>query len=50
MEAISFALNDLYFVIHPFKFSCVNGVITVVDDTVAVSFECLGKCSYRWMI
>ena len=34
MEAISFSLDDFDLVVHPFDFSCMDGVITVVDNTV----------------
>ena len=37
MEPISFTLEDLYFVIDPFKFSVVNRVVTVVKDPVPIS-------------
>ena len=43
MESIGFAFNDLYFVIDPFKFSGVNGVITVIEDTVAISLQRFDK-------
>ena len=32
MESIGFSFNNLYFVIHPFNFSGVNGMITVIED------------------
>jgi len=34
MKSISFSFNNLCFVIHPFKFSGVNGVIAVIEDSV----------------
>ena len=37
MESISFTFNDFYLVIDPFKFAGMNGVIAVVNDTVAIS-------------
>ena len=39
MESISFSFNDFYLVIHPFKFSGVNGVIAVIENTVAISLQ-----------
>jgi len=43
VESICFTLNDLYLVIHPFEFSSVNGVVAVVENTVAMSFKHVGK-------
>jgi hypothetical protein len=43
VEPIGFSFNDLYFVIHPFKFSGVNGVIAVIKDAVPVSLQHFGK-------
>ena len=37
MESVGFTFNDLYFVIHPFEFSSMYGVIAVVENTVAIT-------------
>ena len=50
MEPIGFSFNDLYFIIHPFKFSVVNGVIAVIQDTVAMSFQHIGKGIHRRVV
>lgn len=50
MEPIRFTLNDLYLVIDPFKFSRMNGVIAVIENTVLVSFQRIGKGIDRRMI
>ena len=39
MEPISFTLDDFYFVVDPFKFSVVNGVVTMVQDPVPISLQ-----------
>ncbi len=50
VESIGFSFNDFYLVIHPFKFSGVNGVIAVIEDTVAMSFQHVGKGVHRWVV
>jgi len=43
MKTIGFTFNDLDFVIHPFQFAGVDGVITMVQNTIAVSLKHFGK-------
>ena len=43
MEAISFTLDDFDLVVHPFNFACMDGVITVVDNTVTMALKPVGK-------
>ena len=50
VKSICFTLNDLYFVIHTFEFSGVNGVVAVVEDTVAMSFKHVGKVVHRRLV
>ena len=38
MESVSFSFKDFNFVIHPFEFSGVDGVIAVVEYTVSIAF------------
>ena len=44
MKTIGLAFNDFNFVIHPFQPTSVDGVITVVDDSVTVPFQHPDKC------
>ena len=37
MEPIGFAFNDLYFIVNPFEFAGMNGVIAVVEDSVTIT-------------
>ena len=37
MESVSFTFNNFYFVIDPFKFTGMNGVIAVVKNAVTIS-------------
>jgi len=50
VESIGLSFNDFYFIIHPFKFSSVNGVIAVIEDTVAISFQHFDKSIHRRMV
>jgi hypothetical protein len=43
VESIGLSFDDFYFIIHPFKFSSMNGVIAVIEDTVAISSSILTK-------
>jgi hypothetical protein len=45
MESICFALNDLYFIVNPFYFAGMNGVIAVVEDSVTITIQHLGKAA-----
>ena len=37
MESICFTFNNFYFVIDPFEFTGMNGVIAVIEDSVAIA-------------
>ena len=50
MEPVSFTLNDFYFVINPFEFSGMNGVITMIQDAVAVTFQHSDEGIYRSIV
>jgi hypothetical protein len=50
VETIGFTFNDFYLVIHPFKFSSMNGVIAVIEDAIAIAIQHPGKAVQRWMI
>ena len=50
VEPIGLTLDDLYFVIHPFKFSGMNGVIAVVEDAILISFQHPDKGINRWVV
>ena len=43
VEAVSFSFNDLDFVIDPFQFAGVDGVIAVVEYPVAMTLEHFGE-------
>ena len=47
MEAIRFTFNDFNFVIHPFEFTGMNGVLTVIQDSITISIKHLGKGVHR---
>ena len=50
VESICLTFNDLYLVIHPFEFPGVNGVVAVVENTVAMSFKHVGKVVHRRLV
>jgi len=39
MKAVGFAFNDLNFVIHPFQFTGMDGVFTMVQDAITMAFK-----------
>ena len=41
--AVSLAFDNLDFVVDPFQFAGVDGVVTVVEDPVAVPLQHLGE-------
>ena len=43
MKAVGFALDDFYLFVHLFQFTDVDGVITMVQDAVAVTLHHLGN-------
>ena len=43
MEPISFSFNDFDFVVNPFDFASMNGVVAMIDDAVTVAIKHLGK-------
>jgi hypothetical protein len=43
MVAVSLAFDNLDFVVDPFQFAGVDGVVTVVEDPVAVPLQHLGE-------
>ena len=43
MVAVSLAFDDLDLVVDPFQFTGVDGVVTMVEDPVAVPLQHLGK-------
>ena len=45
MEPIGFALYNLYFIVNPFEFAGMNGVIAVVEDSVTITIQHLGKAA-----
>jgi hypothetical protein len=45
VESICFALYDLYFIVNPFEFAGMNGVIAVVEDSVTITIQHLGKAA-----
>ncbi len=50
MKAVCFSFDDFNLVIHPFDFTGVNLVITVVQDAVSVSLKHFYKASNRGVI
>ena len=43
IKNIGFPFNDLKFVIDPFQFTVRDGIITMVQDTIAILFEHLSE-------
>jgi len=43
MKAVGLALDDFDLVVHPFQLAGVDGVVTVVQDAVAMTIEHLSK-------
>jgi len=43
MEAIGFTFNDFDLIVYPFDFSCMDGMITVIDDAIAMALKHGGK-------
>ena len=37
MESISFTFNNFYFIVDPFEFAGMNGVIAVIEDPVTIA-------------
>ena len=50
MKAVGFTLNDLDFVIHPFQFSGMDGIFTMVQDAIAMAFKHFYKAVQRAII
>ena len=50
METIGFTFNDFYLVIHPFKFSGMNGVIAVIEDAISIVFQRVCKLGHRLLV
>ena len=50
MEPICLTLDNLYFIINPFEFSGMNGVITMIQDAVAVTFQHSDEGIYRSIV
>jgi len=47
VEPISFSFYDLYFVIDPFKFSGMDGILAVIQDAIAISIKHFNKGVHR---
>lgn len=43
METIGFTFNDFDFVIDPFQFAGMDGIITMIQDTIAIAFKHLSE-------
>ncbi len=39
MKAVGFTFNDFDFVVNPFQFAGMDGVFTMVQDAIAMSFK-----------
>ena len=50
MEAVGLALDDLDLVVDPFEFPRMDGVVTVVEDPIAVSLQHVGKGAQRFVL
>jgi len=50
MKAVGLALDDFDLVVDSFQLSGVDGVITVIQDAVAVTLQHLGKLVQRAVI
>ena len=49
MVTIGFSFDHLDLVVHTFQLSSVNGIITVIEDAVTVSFKGVGELLDRRM-
>lgn len=49
MVSISFAFDEFDFVVDSFQFAGMNGVVTVIEDSVPIPFEGFGKLGDRWV-
>ena len=43
MKAIGFSFNNFDFIIHPFQFSIMDGIVTMIKDAIAISFKHVSK-------
>ena len=43
MKSIGFTFNNFNFIVYPFQLSGVDGVITVVDDSITVRYSPLSR-------
>ena len=50
MKTVSLAFNDLDFIIHPFEFTGMDRVVTVINDSVAIAFQHTRKSVYRGVL
>ena len=50
MESVGFPFNNLDFVIHPFNFTIVNGIIAVIKDTISIFIERFFKGCYGFLV
>jgi len=50
MEAISFSFNHFNFVIHSFQLSCMNRIVTVIEDPIPVTPQGFGKLFHLRMV
>jgi len=50
MKAVGLSFDDFYFVVYPFNFTGMNLVITMIQDTVSMSFQHSYEAGNRGMI
>ena len=50
MKPIGFTFNDLDFVIHPFQSASMDGILTMVQDAIAMAFKHRCKAVQSTMI
>ena len=50
MEAISLSFNHFDFVIHSFQLSCMNRIVTVIEDPIPVTPQGFGKLFHLRMV
>ena len=43
MKAVGFTFNDFNFVINPFQFTGMDGIVTMVQDAITMAFKHFDK-------
>jgi hypothetical protein len=43
MVSIGFPFNDLYFIVNPFQFSGMDGIVTVIQNAITMAVQHFAK-------